>query len=152
MLLTSENLLENLLCVFPELEDEINDVIGWTGGKYSHLIFGIAFRPYIKEVIICEASNLEKKKDIINFLESMAISDDDAVRAVLIESILEPLLDYPLEFEKIEPYLLEKTVLYLPPLKKFYKYEERRIEALSEEIVIPKKPILTRIKQYFKRC
>jgi hypothetical protein len=52
MFLTSENLIKNLLCSFPELEDEVTNVIEWTGGKYNHIIFAQAFVPYIKKNLI----------------------------------------------------------------------------------------------------
>jgi len=110
--------------MFPSLKDEVNEVIDWAG-QLNHVIFGQVFNPYVKKILL----NGKPKKDkssVIHFLESMATSDDSEVVSVLITTVLEELLDNPDEFKKMESQFLEKTASYLPPLKKFFEYDERK--------------------------
>jgi len=115
-----------LIYSFPTLEDKVNEAINWSGGKSNHIIFSQVFNPYIKQILIEEVYNRAEKEKVVQFLENMAISNDCCVREVLTDSILEELLDCPDEFDKIEAHLLEKTKSYLPPIKKFFEYDERK--------------------------
>ena len=126
MKLSAKNLMTDFIRTFPFLKDEIDKVVDWAGGEYYHIIFGQVFNPYIKEVLLNDFSDISKKTKVVQFLESMAISDDCDVKAILTDSILEELLDYPDEFDRIEPYFLEKTAALLPPIKDFFKYDDRR--------------------------
>lgn len=118
MELNYDTIVDRLCSEFPELSDEIDELIKWAGhGK--HLVFGQVFKPYIRKCFLCAGTDEDKKQKIALFMEHMAESSDDEVRALLTDTVLEELLDYPKEFELIEPYFLPEIALLLPAIKNF---------------------------------
>jgi len=127
MALNFNNLVAELSQVFPHLQNKIDEVIEWSGGALQHVIFSNAINPYIRSIFVyntADSNEIEKLK-VVEFLENMANSEDVEVRAVLTDTVLEELLDYPEEFSKIEPYLLRKTTSFLPVLKHAFGYKEK---------------------------
>lgn len=94
-MLQKDNLVENLLGLFPELrfkfEEEARNYEE-DYSKYLHLVFGDIFNPYLIRVLKEDEISNEMKKAFI-FLEDMALSKDEAVINVLVVTVLEYLGD-----------------------------------------------------------
>ncbi len=108
MLLYS-NLVEKMLAQFPSLCSDFENNYDEEEQALVHIIFGQLFNPYVIEKFCTGQQCEEEKRHIADFLEEMATSSDEKVRAVLTDTVLEELLDDSSSFSQISAYFKEKT-------------------------------------------
>ena len=107
MILSYENLIQQMLICFPSLEKNMDSLEPYER-QLRHIIFGLVFNPYMQKIFTDSSVSEEEKVKISNFLEQMATSEDKEVRAVLTDTIIEGSLNDPGSFVKIEqPYLVQ---------------------------------------------
>ncbi len=103
------NLVESMLAQFPHLYSTYEKDYDEEERSLVHIIFGQLFNPYIIEKNCKEQNCEEERKRIADFLEAMATSSDEKVRAVLADTVLEELMDDPSQFAQISRYFQEET-------------------------------------------
>ena len=120
MELCYDNLVQQMLVDFPSLKKDVDSVIKSCGQQLNHVIFGQVLNPHVRRIFSDSSSSEKDKVKIADFLEQMAVSDDKEVRAVLTDTVIEELLDFPNDFKLIEPYLKPTTASFLPAIKRFF--------------------------------
>ncbi|WP_139489841.1 DUF7674 family protein [Brevibacillus dissolubilis] len=81
-------LISNLLSHLPAIRPYYEEEMEWLKEDLPHVIFGIVVVPYI----VKHLQEQEGLEEIFEFLEKMAVSNDEEVEGVLVVSVLEPLL------------------------------------------------------------
>jgi len=92
--LNEKNIVVKLLYSIPEIREEYELEFEWWDGEFPglHNIFGDVFNPFLIR-LIKNNNNLNLLKRTFEFLENMAISNDDNVKNVLSVTVLENLGD-----------------------------------------------------------
>jgi hypothetical protein len=105
--LTYDILIQALIDAIPEIQTAYEEERrGWIGEEYwPHIVFSFVLNPYIASLLESDGDDAELQR-IFQFLEAMAISDDDLVQAVLAQSVLE-------HFSGNVPELLPKARVYM---------------------------------------
>jgi hypothetical protein len=130
-MLTKENILDQLLHHFPNLQEKYEkELAGWEGEFTGfHNLFGMVFNPYIKEKLT--AYDHEALIKIFNFLEMMAESDDEDIINVLVVTVLEAI--YFSDDAIVQKYCKSKTKKLGDELEEFWQKVGERVRLQRAE-------------------
>ncbi|WP_059171346.1 hypothetical protein [Bacillus sp. FJAT-27445] len=82
------NLINRLLNDIPQIRPMYEEEIEWLEEDLPHVIFGIIVTPFI----IKQLQENQKVTTLFDFLEEMALCNDEKVQEVLVVSVLELLI------------------------------------------------------------
>jgi hypothetical protein len=119
MKLTYDNLTQDLLTMFPALENIYLEECEYVY-DIQHLVFEIIFVPYI--IQSCECFDDEEIEKICSFMEDMEVCEDENVENVLAVSVLEPLLNERSVAKLLKKYLKPHTLELFSLQEKDYGY------------------------------
>jgi hypothetical protein len=105
-----EMLNDMLIQNVPELKQAYLKELEWWDGEQpgAHNIFGDVLNPYLIERLD-QMDDEKVLKRVFNFLESMALSEDEKVKEVLTCTVLERLGDDTKILERAEAFMGENT-------------------------------------------
>lgn len=118
-----DNVIGKLMLKFPDLKKQLKDPENDYLEGLPHCVFDIIVIPYIVEA--CENNNHEILNGMSDFLEEMALCEDEKVGEVLSVSFLEPvvLAERNRIVGMLESVLKEKTLKELEHWKEVYLSE-----------------------------
>ena len=129
--LTYSNLIELFLEEFPEFQkkaDEEKDY--WHGDDQQarvHVFFNYILIPFLAQEALVKGENTALLDRIFTFLEKMATSKDDRVRAVLGTAILENLGDDKRILRRTRKIMLPKTLKISKEIESGFGRAERHV-------------------------
>lgn len=121
--MTYTNIIEELFAKFPLLEQRYFDEGDYIWGL-PYLCYALVFVPYIREVV--EENDIEVITHICDFLEEMAISEDDQVSNLMAVGVLEDILSERSLVARLKKYLKAKTNDWLLSLEKAYGWDSEK--------------------------
>jgi hypothetical protein len=113
-------IIEALFARFPFLEQRYLEEGSYIFGL-AHLCYSFIFVPYIREVI--ENKDILVIECVCDFLEDMAICEDELVSELLVVSVLETILSERALIKELKKYLKTETMGWLLYLEKAYGWE-----------------------------
>ena len=115
--MTYTNILTTFFARFPLLEqkylEEGDHIFG-----LPYLVFAFVFVPYIREMV--EKNDVEAIIHVCDFLEEMAICEDDQVCNLMAVGVLEDILSERALVKTLKTYIKSKTEEWLLRLEKAY--------------------------------
>lgn len=127
MNLDSNNVIERLLEIIPEVHPLYDKLLErWEDEEKPglHIIFGDILTPYIIDLLE-QDNKSERLKRIFDFLEEMAVSNDNYVKEVLAFSVLEHLGDNPIILKKAKMYMGYETKKSSDEVEEFWGRKQK---------------------------
>lgn len=119
--MTYESLIKEFIGTFPELKDKAEEEAKWWDGEIQ--LVHVFFSTVLNRFLVKELTSLENPKilaRVFNFLESMAVSEDEGVQEVLVVTTLEYLSNYEVAVKNAKPLMLPNTRKLYDAMEKWY--------------------------------
>lgn len=110
-----------MLARFPSLYHDFLNNYDEIERTLVHVIVGQLFTSHIIKTFCSKQNYGEERQHIVDFMEDMATSQDEEVRAVLAVSVLEQLLVTPECFEQVSPFFKAETRVLANDVQKMFK-------------------------------
>ncbi|MCL2679251.1 MAG: hypothetical protein FWF18_03055 [Dehalococcoidia bacterium] len=119
------NLIETLFERFPFLEQKYIEEGDYIAGL-AHLCYSFVFIPYIREIV--ENNDIENIIKVSEYLEDMAICEDEKVSELMVVSILENIVSERDLVKTLKAYLKPNTEEWLLNLEKAYGWDNENTQ------------------------
>lgn len=120
--LTMTNIVDNLIKIFPALRRSYERDFDDVEKQLLHVIIGQLFKPYVIRVFTNHTDLATEKRNISEFMESMAMSSEKGVICLLTDTLIEELLDYPNVLNAMRPFLGRATLTYLNNIQSSFNH------------------------------